>query len=105
VVPQEQLAYLAENPQALLSPEARDQLQAGFTPLGAQGAGLLEQLLDALRQALSSAIGEVFLISLVVVAAAWIATLFLRPAPTEPKAVGADQQETGAAREGPLRRG
>ena len=81
VVPHEQLAYLAENPLALLSAEARDQLEAGFTLLGAQGAGLL----DALRQALSSAIGEVFLISLVVAAAAWIATLLLRPAPTEPK--------------------
>lgn len=94
IVPREQLDYLAENPQALLSPEARDQLEAGFAPLGAQGAALLEQLLDALRQALSTAIGEVFLISLLVVAAAWAATLLLRPAPTERKTAGAGKGGT-----------
>lgn len=100
IVPREQMDYLSENPQALLSPEARDQLEAGFAPLGAQGAGLLEQLLDALRQALSTAIGEVFLISLVVVAAAWAATLLLRPAPMEPKTTGAEQVETVVGQSG-----
>jgi hypothetical protein len=105
VVPREQLAYLAENPQALLSPEARFQLEAAFTPLGAEGAGLLEQLLDALRQALSSAIGEVFLISLVVVAVAWAATLLLRPAPAEQKTAGPEQGETVVWQAGPPRRG
>jgi EmrB/QacA subfamily drug resistance transporter len=100
VVPREQLAYLARNPQALLNPEARVQLEAAFTPLGAQGAGLLEHLLDALRQALSSAIAEVFLISLVVVAVAWGATLLLRPALARQ-----EQGETVQGQGGPPRRG
>jgi EmrB/QacA subfamily drug resistance transporter len=105
VVPREQLAYLAENPQALLSPEARDQVAAGFAPLGAQGAGLLAQLLDALRQALSSAIGEVFLISLAAVAVAWGATLLLKPVPTERETAGPEPGETAAGQSGPPQRG
>ena len=73
-----QLSALAHNPQALVSPEAQEQLQAQFSQTGSQGSGLFEQLLDALRHALSSALSEVFLITLAVIVVAWLTVIFLK---------------------------
>jgi EmrB/QacA subfamily drug resistance transporter len=75
------LSELARNPQALVNPEAQAQLQAGFTSAGQQGAELLQQLMAALRLALANAIDYVFLISLLVVAVAWVATVFMKETP------------------------
>ena len=80
-LPTGQLDGLAHNPQALMSTEAQAKLQDQLAVVGPQGSELLTQLLDALKQALSSAIGEVFLIGLIVVAVAFIATAFLRDVP------------------------
>lgn len=76
-----QLSELARHPQALVSPEAQAQLQAGFSSSGQQGAELLQQLMAALRLSLANAIDYVFLISLLVVAVAWVATVFMKEAP------------------------
>ena len=46
---------------------------------------MLSQFLDALRHSLSSAIGDAFLISLAVIIAAWVVTLFLKGIPREEK--------------------
>ena len=80
-MPADQLSALAHNPQALVSPEAEAQLKAGLSSAGPQSAELLEQLLTSLKVALSDSLSEVFLISLLVVAVAWIATIFLKEIP------------------------
>jgi hypothetical protein len=93
IIPPEKLAGLADNPQALLSPNARTQLQAGFEAAGPQAAGLFDQFLGVLRQALAGAIGDIFLVGFVVIVAAWIATLFLKGAP--PRRDSRPEGETG----------
>ena len=85
VIPAEKLATIAGDPYALLSPVAKDQLEQGFESVGPEGVGLLSQFLDALRHSLSSAIGDAFLISLAVIIAAWVVTLFLKGIPREEK--------------------
>ena len=51
-LPEGQLTELANNPQALVNPEALDRLQAGFASRGAQGDEMVAQLLTALRETL-----------------------------------------------------
>ena len=103
VIPPEKLTTIAEDPYALLSPAAKDQLEQGFESLGPEGVGLLSQFLDSLRNALSNAIGDVFLISLAMIVAAWVVTLFLKGIPRE-EAGGslnpADEPALGAAAKG-----
>ena len=82
-MPPGQLSELARNPQALVNPEAQEQLRAVFSSTGPDGDGLFQQLLDALQHSLSSAISEVFLIGLVAVAIAWVATIFLKEVPLQ----------------------
>ena len=87
-MPPGQLSSLAHNPQSLVNPEAEAQLRAGLSSLGPEGAGLFEQLVGALREALSSSISDVFLISLAVVALAWVATIFLKETPLPRESLG-----------------
>ena len=82
-MPAGQLSALANDPRALINPEIESQLQAGLNSSVLGGGDLFQQLLDALRQALSSSISEVFLICLATVAAAWIVTLFLKEIPLQ----------------------
>jgi EmrB/QacA subfamily drug resistance transporter len=86
-----QLSALAHNPQALMSPEAQAQLQAQFSQTGSQGSGLFEQLLDALRHALSSALSEVFLITLAVIVVAWLTVIFLKEIPLRGRTVASTE--------------
>jgi len=81
VVPSEQLSSIIDNPQALVSPEAQDQLRSFFESLGSQGAQLFEQLLSTLREALNSALTEVFLVALGVIAVAFIVNFFIKEIP------------------------
>jgi EmrB/QacA subfamily drug resistance transporter len=81
VVPASQLNALAQNPQALVSPEAQTQLQAQFAQLGPSGAGLYNQLLISLKNALSTGLNEVFLIGFFIVVAALVAHLFIKEIP------------------------
>jgi hypothetical protein len=74
-----QISDLAQNPQALISPQAQAQLQ---TMLAQQGvAADFNQVVLALRESLVEAIAEVFLIALLVVAAAFIINLFIKEIP------------------------
>ena len=73
-----QLESLANNPQALVNPDAQAQLEAGFSSLGPEGPRLLAQLLFSLQETLAKAISDVFLVSLFVVMAALVATVFLK---------------------------
>jgi len=78
VVPPGQLNAIADNPQALISPEAQTQLQDIFAELGEQGITLFNKLVTTLREALSSALSEVFLVSLAVLIVALIVSYFIK---------------------------
>jgi EmrB/QacA subfamily drug resistance transporter len=81
IISPEPLDSLAHNPQALLSPEAAEQLWSFFEPFGQQGAALFEHVFEVLKLALSSAITQVFFIGLIVVAIAWVVNLFIKEIP------------------------
>ena len=78
---QQQLADLARNPQALVSPEAQVRLQRIIEQVGPQGAELFQQVLQALRQSLSSALSEVFLLALFAVVIAFLLNFFVKEIP------------------------
>ena len=80
-IPAEQLSSLAHNPQALVSVQAQAQLRDTFNVFGSQGQSLFDQMLQALRQSLSSAIDRVFLIALFSGIASFIIFLFLKEIP------------------------
>jgi EmrB/QacA subfamily drug resistance transporter len=81
IVPPERLTALVQNPQALVSTQAQSQMQGLFGQIGPQGLELLEQVMLALRQALSTAINEAFMISLYIVGAAFVVNFFLKEIP------------------------
>jgi hypothetical protein len=81
LIPPEMLDRLVHNPQALVSPQAQDQLRAFFEQAGTQGASVFNEVLDSLRLALSSALGEVFFIGFIVLVVAWLANLFIKEIP------------------------
>jgi EmrB/QacA subfamily drug resistance transporter len=84
-IPNEQLVSLAHNPQALISTQAQSQLRETFNIFGSQGQSLFDQVLTALRQSLSSAIGRIFLIALIVAILSFITCLFLKEIPLRKK--------------------
>ncbi len=80
-VPMDRLELLLRNPQALVSPEAQDQLKGMFALLGTQGAAIYEQVMTTLRQALSSALSLVFLIAFAVLIIAFVMNFFITEIP------------------------
>ena len=72
---------MSDNPQALVDPQAMAALKEQFSELGPAGAELVGQLVEVLRDALASAISDVFTIGLVAIVVAFVATLFLREVP------------------------
>lgn len=90
VVPQQLLSSLAHNPQAIVSPEAQNQLKEMLNHLGPQGAVLFEQVLQSLRQAMASALSHVFLIALFIVILAFILNLFIKEVPLRKQHVMAE---------------
>lgn len=90
----DRLKALAHNPQELVSAEAQEGLRETFSQVGPQGVSLLDGVMGSLRSALSSAIADVFLISLFVIIIAIVATLFLKEVPLrgrQPPNVGAEE--------------
>jgi EmrB/QacA subfamily drug resistance transporter len=77
-VPPDLLAELGNNPRALVDPEAMATLQ---TTLGGGDGGLTQQVVGGLRASLASALTDVFLVALGVVAVAFLATIFLKEIP------------------------
>jgi MFS family permease len=75
----DQLSALAQNPQALISPQSQSALLKLLTSLGAQSD--YSQVIQALRESLVSAIAEVFLIALGVMVVAFIINLFIKEIP------------------------
>jgi len=81
VIPPEALNTLAHNPQALVSPQAQSQLMDMFEQLGTQGIALFDEVLESLKLALSSALGEIFFIGFIVIVVAWVANMFIKEIP------------------------
>jgi EmrB/QacA subfamily drug resistance transporter len=81
LVPPDHLTALVQNPQALITTQAQSPMQGLAGQLGADGPAIVQQLLQALRQALSLALSEVFLISLIIVGAALLVSFFLKEIP------------------------
>jgi EmrB/QacA subfamily drug resistance transporter len=81
VVPTQQLEALAHNPQALMSPEAQEQLRRTIEQIGPQGMQLFQQVLQVLRQSLDSALSQVFLFALLAVAIAFLINFFIKEIP------------------------
>jgi predicted MFS family arabinose efflux permease len=81
MIPPQQLDALMHNPQALMSPEAQNQLRGIIGQMGDQSAALLQQVLQALRESLSLSISHVFLYSFFAMVLAFIINLFLKEIP------------------------
>ena len=81
VIPRQQLEALAHNPQALVSPEAQAQLRDLLGQIGPQGSAIFEQVLQALRHSLSSALSEVFLVGFGGVLLALVIHVFIKEIP------------------------
>ncbi len=84
-----QLSSMAKNPQALVNPATQDQLK---NLLGSSG---FEQLLQGLRQALTSAIAQAFLIGLIFVLIGLIITLFIKEIPLRKSTITDSATEKG----------
>jgi hypothetical protein len=78
-LPTGQLARI--QPEALLNPEAMNQVQTLLAQSGVEGPALLSQLLEAIRGALAASIHQVFLAGALVMAAAAVLCVLLREAP------------------------
>jgi hypothetical protein len=74
-LPQEEISSLTSNPEALMDDRALAGFQAQFGP------EIAEQFLHAIKGCLTAAITDVFLIGAIVVAAAFVVTLFLKEVP------------------------
>ncbi len=81
MIPAEKLDALYHNPQALMSPDAQEQLKVMIMQIAPGASSYFEKFMDILRHALSSAISWVFLIGLITIAFAFIANLFLKEIP------------------------
>jgi MFS family permease len=76
VVPMDQITALAHNPQALVNPAAQAQLQALLTQSG--DTSIFDQVMLALRAALSSSITQAFLVGSGFVLVGLVAIFFLK---------------------------
>ena len=80
-LPEEQLAEMSNNPQALVNPEALEGLRTSLADEGEQGAEVLSALLTSLRETLASAISDVFILATATLVIGFVATLFLKEVP------------------------
>jgi EmrB/QacA subfamily drug resistance transporter len=81
VIPAGQLDALVKNPQALMSPEAQAQLQGLFGQMSPQASELFTQVMQTLREALGSALSQVFLFALFFVFIAFLINFFIKEIP------------------------
>jgi EmrB/QacA subfamily drug resistance transporter len=81
VVPPDRLSALAHNPQALISLQAQNDLKAALAPLGSEAGPLFNQILQSLRQSLTSALTEIFIISFAMTVVAFLIHLLIKEIP------------------------
>jgi EmrB/QacA subfamily drug resistance transporter len=92
-VPPGQLSSLANNPQALVSPDAQAGLQQMFNQMG--DPSLFSQFIDGLRHALSLALSDVFLVALIIALLALIVTFFLKEIPLRKSNIAISKVQEG----------
>jgi EmrB/QacA subfamily drug resistance transporter len=80
-IPPGMLSELTHNPEALMNPDALDELRDALSELGPQGLQVADQVVHALREALAMSISDVFVIGLAAVGVAFVVTLFLKEVP------------------------
>jgi hypothetical protein len=90
-LPSEWLEGFKSNPQALINPEAMTALRASFEQLGPEGAAQADQLLDLLRASLAQAIGDIFTVTVFVLALSFLVTIFL----SSPRAESKKEEQPG----------
>ena len=81
-----------DNPQVLISPEARSALQASFDKFGAQGQQLFEAFMTAVRQALDTAISDLFLGAFFLSLIGLVVVFFLKEVPLRHTHAMTDEQ-------------
>jgi EmrB/QacA subfamily drug resistance transporter len=81
VITPEALSGVANNVQALVSPEAQAQLQMLFSGLGEQGQALYLQMMEVLKAALGSSLCTVFFITFIIVIAIFVLNFFIKEVP------------------------
>ena len=82
-----------DNPQVLLSDQARAALQKGFAESGAQGAKMFTVFMDAVRQSLASAINGLFIVAMFIALVGLVVVLFLREDRLRKTHLTVEQQE------------
>jgi len=78
----DELASIANNPQALVNPEAQSRILSLFESAGTHGEMLFEQLLTTLQYALNDALTYIFLVGAVFAIAGMIVNFFLKGIPS-----------------------
>ena len=91
-----------DDPQVLLSEQARTRLQEAFAKFGAEGERLFAAFMDTVRESLASAIADVFLLASIVGFVGFVVVLFLREDPLRrthdfPEAGGPEGAGPGSA--------
>lgn len=81
MIPPDFLASVSQSAQVLVSPQAQASLKAAFGQMGAGGTAVYDQIMQLLRQSLSSALSWVFLIGCAITIVAFILNLFLKEVP------------------------
>jgi EmrB/QacA subfamily drug resistance transporter len=89
-----------DNPQVLLSDQAREALQKAFAQYGAQGEKLFGVFMDAVRQSLASAIDNLFLLGMIIGLVGLVVVLFLREDRLRETHMTVEQEEMLAAEAG-----
>jgi hypothetical protein len=82
-----------DNPQVLLSEQARAALQHAFAQFGAQGEKQFGVFMDAVRQSLASAIDGLFLLAAIIGVVGLVVVLFLREDPLRKTHYTVEQRE------------
>jgi EmrB/QacA subfamily drug resistance transporter len=76
-----ELAGIVNNPQAIIDPAAYENMRGIFEGMGANGINLFDQLIAALREALNSALTQIFFMFLIFAVLAMVANFFLKGTP------------------------
>ncbi|MDD5339186.1 MAG: MDR family MFS transporter [Dehalococcoidales bacterium] len=74
----ETISGIMNNPQAIIDPTAYDNMRGVFENMGGNGLTLFDQLITTLREALSSALTQIFLIFFIICVLAMVANFFLK---------------------------
>lgn len=75
------LTSVAENPQALIDPDALEELEMTLNASVGGGGTLVDDVLSGLQTSLASAIGDVFIFIVILLVISWIATTQLKVLP------------------------